>query len=175
MSAPFDVISRSPGDCSDSEIEDFMALVLAGGEVTGHGLKNRIRSAACLFLLRIGSCTCGIAALKKPAVSYRKHVSLKSGIPLPQDEYPYELGWVFVMPSARGHHFSRDLTRAAISRSGTSGVFATSRTGNDTMHATLKKFDFVAAGRSWPSERGGHNLQLFVRGATKADTVVKPN
>src|SRR5712692_4061160 len=127
------------------------------------GLENRIRSAVRLIFLSVCCCLCGVAALKRPERRYRKDVSSKSGIPLPEAEYPFELGWVFVMPSARGRRFSLDLTQAALSAAGTAGVFATSRTDNIPMHAVLTKFGFVPAGHPYPSTRGSHQLQLFVR------------
>lgn len=173
MSGPVQVVSRSPGDCHDSEIKDFMALVLAGGEVTPNGLEDRIRSAVSLVFLTIGCCLCGVAALKRPEASYQRQVSSKSGVPLPEREFSYELGWLFIMPSARGRRFSVDLTRVALSGVATDGVFATSRTDNAGMHATLAKFGFLSAGRPWASARGDHQLQLFIR-AVPAKPVLAP-
>ncbi len=167
MTGPIQVVSRSPGDCHDSEIKDFMALVLAGGEVSTDGLESRIRRAVSLVFLTIGCCLCGVAALKRPTPSYRNATFSKSGSQLSERVFPYELGWVFIMPSARGRKFSIDLTRAALSGAGTEGVFATSRTDNAPMHATLEEFHFRRAGSPWPSGRGEHQLQLFVRDAAQ--------
>ena len=163
MIGPIQVFSRSPSECSENEIKDFMALVLAGGEVAAKGFQNRVSSAVSLVFLTIGCCLCGVAALKRPEASYRKRVSCSSDRLLTEQAFPYELGWVFVMPSARGHKFSVDLTREALAGAGTHGVFATSRTDNVVMHATLKKFDVLPVGRPWNSRHGDHELQLFVR------------
>lgn len=167
MSGPINVLSRKPSDCHDTEIGDFMALVLAGGEVVSKDLESRIRSAASLVFLTVGCCLCGVAALKRPELSYRKRISLSADVPLSQNEFPYELGWVFILPSARGRKFSIDLTRAALSAAGTQGVFATSRTDNHGMHATLSRFQFVLAGKPYSSGRGNHQLQLFLRRAAQ--------
>ena len=168
MTGPVQLVSRKPSDCHDTEISDFMALVLAGGEVTANGLEDRIRCAVSLVFLTIGCCLCGVAALKRPEASHRKRVLSNSGIALPEDQFPFfELGWVFIMPSARGRRFSVDLTRTALFSAGTEGVFSTSRTDNPGMHATLAKFQFVPAGKSWASDRGEHSLQLFLRCATQ--------
>jgi GNAT superfamily N-acetyltransferase len=156
-------LDRRPNDCDDKDIGDFMAFVLAGDEVVSDGLEGRIRGAERLVFLRVCGCLSGVAALKPPDQHYRKDISSKSGIPLPEETYPFELGWVFVMPSARRRNFSVDLTRAALSAAGTAGVFATSRTDNVSMHATLSKFGFAVAGSRYPSNRGNHQLQLFVR------------
>jgi GNAT superfamily N-acetyltransferase len=165
MSALVRVVELEPSDCDEKVLGDFKAFVLAGGEVTAEGLEDRIRSAVRLIFLSVCCCLCGVAALKRPEPSHRKHVSSKSGVSLPEAEYPFELGWVFVMPSARGRRFSLDLTRAALAAAGTAGVFATSRTDNTKMHATLAKFGFSPAGCPYPSALGSHQLQLFVRRA----------
>ena len=172
MSGPIQVIARSPGDCQDTEIKEFMALVLAGGKVTPEGLETRIRSAASLVFLTIGCCLSGVAALKRPEARYRSRISFNSGIALPERDFPYELGWVFIMPSARGRRFSVDLTREALSAAGTEGVFATSRTDNASMHATLAKFRFLSCGHPWASRRGDYHLQLFLRHATQPSAAV---
>ena len=167
MTGPVHVVAREPSDCHDTEIGDFMAFVLAGGEVKPKGLEGRIRSAISLVFLTVGCCLCGVAALKRPEASYRKRVSSSSTIALPEQKFSYELGWVFIMPSARGRRFSVDLTRAALASAGNKGVFSTSRTDNPSMHATLHKFQFVSVGKSWASDRGDHNLQLFLRHAAQ--------
>lgn len=167
MSGPVHVVGRKPSDCNETEIGDFMSLVLAGGEVTATGLEGRIRAATSLVFLNVGCCFCGVAALKRPEESYRKRIASSSGVSLPLEQFPYELGWVFVMPSSRGRHFSLDLAREAIASAGCAGVFATSRTDNPNMHATLAKLQFVPIGKSYRSGRGGYQLQLFVRHAAQ--------
>ena len=127
MSGAARVFDCDPKDCDASQIGDFMSFVLAGGEVTPNGLEHRIRSAARLIFLDVDSCLCGIAALRRPERGYRQAISTKSRVPLSEEEYPFELGWVFVMPSARGRKFSLDLTRAALAAAEGRGVFATSR------------------------------------------------
>ena len=163
MNGPVKVFDRDPKDCDAKEIGDFMALVLAGGEVIQDRLENRIRSAARLFFLDVCCCLCGIAALKRPEQNYRKHVSTKSTVALSEGKYPFELGWVFVMPSARGRNFSLDLTRAVLAVAGDKGVFATSRVGNSGMRASLEKCGFLSAGVPYLSDRGDYKLQVFVR------------
>ena len=157
------IFVRDPHECTAMQLADFKALILAGGEVIQEGLDDRIRSAVRLVFLSVGCCLSGIAALKRPLESYRRGVADKSGIALSEEDYPFELGWVFVMPSARGRRFSLDLTSAAVAAASTSGVFATSRTDNAGMHATLARCGFLPAGKPYPSGRGKHQLQLFLR------------
>lgn len=82
-------------------------------------------------------------------------------------EFPFELGYVFVLPSARRQGFSVELARLALSAAEGKGVFATSRTNNDKMHATLRRFGFVKSGCIYASGKGNHDLQLFLQPAAQ--------
>jgi hypothetical protein len=167
MNGAVKVFKREPKECDVKEIGDFMAFVVAGGEVTSHSLESRIRAAGQLIFLNVGDCLSGIAALKHPNLSYRDRVSASSGVPLMEEDYPFELGWVFVMPSARGRKFSIDLTRAAVEAGAGKGIFATSRTDNAAMHSSLRKCGFSPVGSPYASTRGEYSLQLFIRPAVR--------
>lgn len=157
------LLTRMPGECDAKDLGDFLELVRAGSEVSPEGLEDRIRRASWLFFLLLGDCLVGIAALKRPNESYRTYVAGCSGVSVKEEDYPYELGWVFVTHSARGHKYSTDLTRAAVAVSGGKGIFATSSTENRAMHASLRKCGFSAVGKAYASERGEHTLQVFTR------------
>lgn len=170
MSVDQTLVAKKPRCFTEVELQDFIAMVRAGGKVGGAVLEKNVRNAECLVFLRQGSCLSGVAALKNPLLSYRKTIKSKSGIAVKASEVPFELGYVFVLPSARGQGFSVELTRAALSAAGGKGVFATSCTNNEAMHKTLWKFGFVEAGSPYRSGRGGHRLQLFVRHAAQPGT-----
>lgn len=155
---------KTPSQCSSVEREDFAALVLAGGEVVAEGLAERIETAHALLFLRETSCLVGIAALKNPNASYRASVFKKAAATPRHGEYPLELGWVFVLPSARGKGYSKALVKAAVAHAGSARVFATSRTDNTYMHASLLEASFIKHGNDYASQRGTHQLSLFLRG-----------
>ena len=163
------LLTRIPGECGAKDLGDFLELIRAGGEATPEGLEDRIRRARWLFFLLLGDCLVGIAALKRPNESYRTYVAGRSGVSLQEDDYPYELGWVFVILSARGRKYSMDLTSAAVEVSGGKGIFATSRTENRAMHASLRECGFSAVGKAYASERGEHTLQVFTRRSDATD------
>jgi len=158
-----ELIVKFPGDCSNDEIEAFVALVREGGEVSMQGLPERVCRSIALVFARVDSFMIGVAALKRPQLSYRRRVSTGSGAQLPTEEFPYELGWVYVAPESRGKGLSLSLSQAALSKSEGAGVFATSRTDNIAMHRSLAKLGFVSVGNPFASERGKHSLQVLVR------------
>lgn len=157
------IISKKPSNCSPDEIRDFVALVSQGGEVPAAGLSRRVNAAAQLVFLRIGARLYGVAALKNPNPGYRAKIIAASGVDLPPDSFPYELGWVFVSPEARRQGHSQSLSQAALSLAAGRGVFATSRKDNVAMHSTLAKLGFVPSGSAYASQQGGYCLQLFAR------------
>lgn len=150
----------------------FAMLVRQGGEVDANGLADRIAAARLLAFCRDIGDPIGIAAIKNPKMSYRDKVSGQSGVALPMDEWPSELGWVFVTPWARKAGVAKALLDALLAETH-GGIFATSRTDNVGMQALLRHFGFVAAGQPYPSERPKQQIQLYLRrkpsaGATKA-------
>ncbi|HTQ13444.1 MAG TPA: GNAT family N-acetyltransferase [Rhizomicrobium sp.] len=160
---PPELYHKAPAKCSPPERAEFAALVLKGGEVNPKGLQARISRAAQLVFLKQDNKLQGIAAIKRPLDGYRISVSGKSGVALPSAQFPYELGWVFVEPPARGNGYSHALVKCALAPLAHTGLFATSRSDNAPMHRTLCAFGFVAQGKTYRSMRKGHDLKLFVR------------
>jgi predicted GNAT family N-acyltransferase len=163
MNTALAIAVKSPQECSAKEIGDFAAFVLAGGEVISKGLEGRVRDAHALLFLREDSCLVGIAALKRPSAEYRASVFKKACSTTSPTHFPLELGWVFVLPSARGRKLSHSLVGAASNHAVQANVFATSRTDNLGMHATMLAASFVRHGIEYVSTRGPHRLALFFR------------
>ena len=159
----YEIVTRSPDELSERELDDFIALVLQGDEVTPANLEERVRKAERLILLSAAGCLSGIGALKKPNASYRRRVVSRSGTSLPVSEYPFELGWIFVSPSHRGKGLAGRIVEAAVSVANGVGVFATSRSENTAIHKVLQRHGFFHTGKIYPSDHGSHELQLLVR------------
>jgi hypothetical protein len=155
---------KAPSLCTSSELDDFVAFVLAGGEVTPIGLPKRVEEAHSLAFLRNADCLIGVAGLKFPSINHRKEVANGAGVSLPESKFPLELGWVFVLPSARGGK-SYQLCAPLIAAAEGKGIFASSRAGNKAMHTTLGKVGFARVGGHWPSGQNPDNLWLFVKHA----------
>jgi hypothetical protein len=157
-------VVKAPSLCAPLELEDFVCMVRASGEVTLDGLPERVRRAHSLAFLRSENCLIGVAGLKVPSENHRSEVALGSGATLPASNFQLELGWVFVIPSARGGKslaLCAPLIEAALGH----GIYATSRSNNQPMHSTLAKLGFTRAGKSWPSGLNPEDLWLFIRHA----------
>lgn len=151
-----------PAACSKEEVVAFSKLVLEGGEVAAATLTQGIRRARALAFLMDGPTMAGVAGLKRPVGTYREKVSLSSGVDLSEIQVPYELGWIYVQPQYRGGK-AMALCEALLPYAGDYGVFATSRTNNPRMHASLAALGFDRRGKQWPSGENEAELALFIR------------
>jgi predicted GNAT family N-acyltransferase len=161
------IVAKKTAECSAAELKDFAALVLAGCEVTEVGLEVRIKNAETLLFLRQDGCLKGIAAVKNPKNKYKERVFQKAQATVEASQFPFELGWVFVLPSSRGAGFSHKLVEAALSVVSDQAIFATSRADNAPMHKVLKAHGFSCHGKTYASSRGNQHLVLFVRNAAQ--------
>jgi GNAT superfamily N-acetyltransferase len=168
------VDTRSPADYTEAELGAFEKLVGSSNEVDSSGLPARVRSAEWLFQLKKGNIVIGVAALKCPAPNYRQHVADQSGVPLPANKFPYEFGWLYVLPEENGHRYSRLIINAAVEKAEGAGIFATCRQLNEAMHHILPQHGFVRSGSSYRSTRGAYDLVAFVRPASSSVAVPWP-
>lgn len=152
-----------PSRYSAAERGQFLVLVHMGGEA--NATPDRIRRAEALAMAWSGGDVIGIAALKRPLDSYRDRIARKSGLSLKPSEWPYELGYVFVHPDHRGHGHANRLVEHAVRAAGRRNVFATVRTNNEPMQATLRRFGFAQAGRDYLSDDAERTLSLWTRRA----------
>lgn len=158
------IYAKEPSECSLEEKVAFAGLVLKAGEVAAVGLPERIEGAVALAFLMNENKLLGVGGLKRPENTYRMRVSHSSTIVLPEMDFPFELGWIYVEEEARGGA-SRSLCEELLPFADGLGVFATSRVNNPWMHATLLALDFARVGAEWPSGQNPANLALFTRTA----------
>jgi predicted GNAT family N-acyltransferase len=163
MSYVIEVISKKPSECSEVELQDFAAFVRASGEVVVDGLDVRIKKAEALIFLKENSFLKGIAGVKKPKDSYKEDVFKKAQVPDKANEFTFELGYIFVLPSSRGRGLSHYLVKEALSNIGSLPIYATSRADNDAMHKILNKYDFAQCGEVYDSNDKKRALVLFTR------------
>lgn len=158
------IVACKPADLTDAEHASFIELVRAGGEVGGQVLEKNIANAQALVLLRMEGEIRGIAAVKRPLPSYRKRIGKNANVELSDADFPYELGYIFIVPEARGQKLSGLLVAKALEIVSGSGVFATARIDNHAMRASLLKAGFGPAGRPYRG-RSSRTLQIFIKQA----------
>lgn len=166
MNSSVQILVKRPDLCSNQEILDFLHLVTLAGEVSLNNINARVLSARSLVFLREGEKVQGIIAIKCPSLGYRKYVLSQAAIDLSCQSLPFELGWLYVSPCARGKTYAIKLIDAALSSINDEGIFATSHRKN--MVFTLSKFGFQQMGKSYKSSCGTHTLNLFIRSPSQS-------
>ncbi|MDB5344555.1 MAG: hypothetical protein JWP89_2932 [Schlesneria sp.] len=155
--------AKSPSQWAKETRSNFERLVCEGDQINSNGLTERIDNAAILACHHDGDTLVGVAALKNPADSYRLKVSRLSGFDLSSNLFPFELGWVYVVPEKRGRGLARQLVAACLNAEKPAGVYATTREDNVSMQSCLHKNGFRRAGQPYKSKQGDHYLVLYVR------------
>jgi GNAT superfamily N-acetyltransferase len=157
-----EITVAAPTDFTKEELAEFCKLVRKGGEVGGNALATNIKNAKALVLGKCAESVQGTAALKSPQARYRKRIGDKAGVDLGQATFPYELGYVFLTPKMQGKGLSHRLVAMALKHADGAGVFATTRTDNNAMLATLAKAGFKLTGNDYCG-RDTRNLRILVR------------
>ena len=162
MCSSYRTIVKPPCACSDDELNAFVELVEAGGEVAP-GLKARIKGAVALAMLYGGDELIGTAGIKRPNANYHQRVFCKAKTTLTADDYPFEVGWVYISPSHRGRHLTGRLLDAVINAPRSGAIFSTTRSNNKPMHHVLAARGFVKVGLPYLSnEHPNEEILLFV-------------
>ncbi|MDR6513377.1 putative GNAT family N-acyltransferase [Novosphingobium capsulatum] len=147
--AEVEFVAASPGSLTAAERSRFQELVVEAGEVVGAALSTNIDQARILVMVKQDDAVRGVAALKRPQMSYRQKIAGLAGIGLSEPTYPFELGYIYIQPALQGRGLSHQLVAEALSYSDGAGVFATVRTDNVAMRTALSKAGFSPSGEPY--------------------------
>ena len=167
------IFLRTAENAGAKEKEAFIRLVQSGEAVDGTFVRSGIeRRGAKMVFATNGGELAGVAALKVPASSYRNGLArtAKAGYELPEQLFPFELGYVAVAPKYEGKGLGTRLVQEVVSSSAGKGLFATTSSPAMLEHI-LPKFGFTSAGSPWMSTRrseptASYKLHLLIRNAT---------
>lgn len=154
MTEGIELIAGLPADFTTDERARFQELVANAGEVVSKVLTTNIANARVLVMLKQHGVVQGTAALKRPQDSYRAKIMKQASVALSRLDCPYELGYVFIGPNLQGHRLSHRLVSEALAHSDGAGVFATVRTDNAAMLATLFNAEFAVVGQPYLGQQG---------------------
>lgn len=158
---PNGIVCGSPSRYSSDERRIFVNLVRQGGEAAA--TLERIERAKALATAWSDGRLIGVAALKRPQDSYRAKIATRAGVRLNASEWPFELGYIFVLEEHRGKGLAQSLIEALLDQEGNRNMLATVRTENRAMQKALARFGFAIAGRDYLSDDASRILSLWLR------------
>lgn len=154
----------APSDCAPIDLAAFRVLVGAGDAVKSKGMANRVeRAYRLLFLRDADGILIGVAALKRPSLSYRTRIFNEAHSTIDVSTFKLELGWVVIDRPYRGRLLPNRMVAELLPHAGKELVFATTRADKNAMQFALRQNGFSHEGVPFPSDRGGYRLILYVR------------
>ena len=153
-------------DLAPHQQEAFERLIREGAEVSGRTLPSLLKRAHCLGHAEApDGHLIATAALKTPNATYPPKVFREAQTGLTCTDFPFELGWIYTRPDARGNRLASTLVEGLIQRC-RENVFATSAddAAHASVHRMLERNGFAATGDPYPGS-SGRMLKLFVRHA----------
>lgn len=155
-------IIKSPEECTNKELQQFVDLVCKGGEVESNGLRARVENAYKLIFIYLEEDCIAVGALKRPNNAYKARVFEKAGVPGYEDKHSFEIGYLYTIEAFRGKGLAGKIMSSIDLISSGDLCFATTREDNAAMHYLFNKFGYNRLGNFYKSNRGGHLLGLFV-------------
>jgi len=151
---------KCPAACSDQDIEEFVHLVLEGGQVQEGGLRDLVMEAQWLGFGRIDGVLNSVAAIKAPRDSYRNRVFRKAKAAEDPTEFDVEFGWAFTRTRYEGHGLASGLADLLL-RGINAPILATTGEKNGGMRHILEKRMFCKSGE--PYEGRIESKVLYLR------------
>lgn len=141
------------------EIKAFKNIMINAGEVSSETFDGLIAKNPILLFYPNTKDIEAVGALKKPHESYKKKVFLKSDSKENKDQYEFELGWIVCLKEEKG--IGQKITSALAAYK--PKQYATVRKENAKMNHILQKFGFKKVGKSYRSERGNYENNLYIK------------
>lgn len=159
-----DLSIRPPVAIDPSELEIIALTIERGDQIDPAGLRNRLRRAHSVGVVRDHTTIAAVGAIKRPNVRYRDRVFRAAGV---ADLVEYELGWLYTCPEYRGRKLMRLLMRGLLDGLGKERVYATAHADNPpSLHLlNVNRFRRVGDYRN----DAGEALCLLIRPAMPDD------
>ena len=135
----FRIETIAPNDCDEQALGAFRRMVLRGGEVNPVTLPRLMGRAAALGFVRAGAELVGVGAIKAPNDFHGAKVFAKAGSLAVPSAFCHELGWICLMPAARGKRLAGPLAHALLTKLRGAADYATIRVDNAPMQASLRR------------------------------------
>lgn len=151
-----------PIDCSAAFINQFVKIVLEGGEVPIGNLRRGIPMAEMLFFTGLPGKLMGVSAIRYANEFYHKHLFEQAGVPEMYNPYSVEVCWLCVLPEFRGKGVWSNNKRARLAYLDNRPYHAIHRAENELISDPIKQTVYNQAGSDFYSKTSNDKLRLFV-------------
>lgn len=158
------LIVRPGSSFTREEREAFEDLVLRAPQVEKQGLSKRIQDAHFLCLLYLNGELVGTNAIKDNR-GHQRTIETQAGVSLPDAEYLGEVGYLHVAKDHRRARLGDLLVLGTLAAVKEQGLFTTIQSKNLAPRKLFERHGFIQAGKSWPSDKGTDQVNLYVRPA----------
>lgn len=147
-------------DLTVIELSEISKFIEIGGEV-----KNpRLKEAALVGFYKEDDLLFATATMKLPNANYKANIFKKAETILSNEDFEFELGYVFVTKNCRGKGYALSLCRELCKEYCLHNIFATTKSDNYSMQQILTGLGFKKEGKPYPStERKNVLLNLFIK------------
>lgn len=152
-----EVLTFSPNELSDEDIEACISLLKDGGGVNPITMATELPHAMLLAIIREGNEIVGVGAIKRKRPQYARSIGKKSGFHF--NNNIHELGYIALKESHRGFGLSNEITTKLLAEFRGRPLFAT--VSKEPMKRTLEKAGFVRRGDGWSGLRGEFTLWIL--------------
>lgn len=137
------VVIKKPSECTKSEKDDFISLVLSGGQNNPNYVKNSFSELVWVGLLYVGNEVKSVSAIK-----HGRNIDIfkKAGVKSEANKYPYEVGFSYTDEDSRGMGYNKRLKVELFNKIGSKGIYCTIRTNNTESMIVNKKLGFEPLG-----------------------------
>lgn len=149
------IIIDKPINISKEILLNLIGLIVTGGQVKKHHIKNGIETADLIAIMFDNDKIVTSATLKNPKASYKNKVFDQANFSVGKTSYKKELGYIITDPQYEGQKHCQELLESFISSISKEKIYATTR--KPAMAHILCKFNFVKAGKPY-----NEDLELFL-------------
>jgi len=157
-----EILVKSPKECSQEEIDQFVNLVNEGGEVDKGGLGERVGRARNLFFLKNPSLV-AVSAIKCFYQQYKNSIFQKAGCSDIAGNYKFEIGWMYIKPESRRRGFGRNLLEAMMNQLKGISCYTIVGSDNHIMQHMLEIHGFNKVGKEYLSSGNDKKISLYIK------------
>jgi len=156
-------ILRRPIDCAPKLLQNFIDIVLIGGEVPVANLRRGVPSADMLFFAVLEKQIIGVSCLRYPNANFHKHLFEKAGVPEMYNPLSLEACWLCVKPEYRGVGAWSSIFKARTEYTEGRPTHALHRADNKLVSDPVKNMGYSQAGIDFYADTSDDKLCLIVK------------